>query len=106
MYLEGGQLAVDTIQYNLGVRVDYYVLVEFDAFITLVDEIGGIDINVPYEIYDPEYPDMNYGYDPLYIPAGFQHMDGELALKYARTRHGDNDFERAPPPTGRAVCYS
>ncbi len=91
----GGQLAVDTIQYNLGVRVDYYVLVEFDAFITLIDEIGGIDINVPYEIYDPEYPDMNYGYDPLYIPAGFQHMDGELALKYARTRHGDNDFERA-----------
>ncbi|MCK4472868.1 MAG: LCP family protein, partial [Anaerolineae bacterium] len=35
-----------------------------------------------------------YGYDPLYIPAGLQHMDGELALKYARTRHGGSDFDR------------
>jgi anionic cell wall polymer biosynthesis LytR-Cps2A-Psr (LCP) family protein len=38
---------------------------------------------------------MFYGYDPLYIPAGLQHLDGELALKYARTRHVDNDFGRA-----------
>jgi anionic cell wall polymer biosynthesis LytR-Cps2A-Psr (LCP) family protein len=38
---------------------------------------------------------MNYGYDPLYIPAGLQHMDGQTALKYARTRHLDNDFGRA-----------
>jgi len=41
------------------------------------------------------FPDMFYGYDPLYIPAGMQHMDGALALKYARTRHVDNDFGRA-----------
>jgi anionic cell wall polymer biosynthesis LytR-Cps2A-Psr (LCP) family protein len=38
---------------------------------------------------------MNYGYDPLFIPAGLQHMDGQMALKYARTRHVDNDFGRA-----------
>jgi hypothetical protein len=37
---------------------------------------------------------MNYGYDPLRIPAGWQHMDGALALKYARARHGSSDFER------------
>jgi anionic cell wall polymer biosynthesis LytR-Cps2A-Psr (LCP) family protein len=50
---------------------------------------------VPYDIVDPEYPDMDYGYDPLYIPAGLQHFDGETALKYARTRHADSDFNRA-----------
>ena len=50
---------------------------------------------MPYEINDLKFPDMNYGYDPLYIPAGYQHMDGQLALKYARTRHTDNDFGRA-----------
>jgi anionic cell wall polymer biosynthesis LytR-Cps2A-Psr (LCP) family protein len=38
---------------------------------------------------------MNYGYDPLFIPAGSQHFDGQMALKYARTRHQDNDFYRA-----------
>ena len=38
---------------------------------------------------------MNYGYDPFYIRAGHQVLDGATALKYARTRHGDNDFQRA-----------
>jgi anionic cell wall polymer biosynthesis LytR-Cps2A-Psr (LCP) family protein len=38
---------------------------------------------------------MNYGYDPLYIEAGPHHFDGQMALKYARTRHADTDFNRA-----------
>jgi anionic cell wall polymer biosynthesis LytR-Cps2A-Psr (LCP) family protein len=42
-----------------------------------------------------EYPDMNYGYDPFYLSAGLQHLDGTTALKYARTRHQDSDFQRA-----------
>ena len=93
--LGGAPLAVETVEYNLGVRIDHYVVVEFEAFVTLVDEIGGIDVYVPREIYDPTFPDNNYGYDPFYMPAGMQHMDGETALKYARTRHADNDYERA-----------
>ncbi|MGB5061776.1 MAG: LCP family protein, partial [Candidatus Promineifilaceae bacterium] len=60
-----------------------------------VDTLGGIDVYVPYDISDPTYPSMDYGYDPFYISAGTQHMDGETALKYARTRHADNDFGRA-----------
>jgi anionic cell wall polymer biosynthesis LytR-Cps2A-Psr (LCP) family protein len=49
-----------------------------------------------WTIVDPTYPDEAYGYDPLYIPAGWQHFDGEMALKYARTRHtGGGDFDRA-----------
>jgi len=93
--LGGGQLAVETIQYNLGIRVNYYMLIEFDAFVRFIDEIGGIDVYVPQEIYDPEYPDMNYGYDPFFISAGEHHLDGPTALKYARTRHGSSDFARA-----------
>ncbi len=93
--LGGADLAVETVQYNLGIRVNYYAIVEFAAFVTLVDEIGGIDLYVPVEIYDPQYPDQYYGYDPFYMPAGQQHMDGATALKYARTRHQDNDYERA-----------
>lgn len=100
-YVKGsGQLAMQTVANTLGVPVDHYLLVQFDAFTTLVDEIGGIDIYVPSEIYDPEFPAECYsredcGFDPLYIPAGQQHMDGITALKYARVRHTDTDFERS-----------
>jgi hypothetical protein len=51
---------------------------------------------VEEEISDPSYPDEAYGYDPLYVPAGWQHFNGEMALKYARTRHSaGGDFDRA-----------
>lgn len=96
----GGQVAMQTVANVMGVPVDHYLLVQFDAFTTLVDEIGGIDIYVPYEINDPEFPAECFsrddcGFDPLYIPAGQQHMDGVTALKYARVRHIDTDYERA-----------
>ncbi len=91
----GADLAMQTVAYNLGVPVDHYLMVDFSAFIRAIDALGGIDVHVPYDIYDPDFPDMNYGYDPLYIEAGPQHFDGLLALKYARTRHQDNDFYRA-----------
>ncbi len=91
----GALLAMQTIEYNLGIPLDHYILVDFSAVIKGVDALGGIDVYVPYDIYDPTFPDMNYGYDPLYIAAGQQQFDGLMALKYARTRHADNDFYRA-----------
>jgi len=91
----GPALAQETIEYNLGVPIDYYVRVNFQGFITLVNLVGGIDVYVEQTIDDPTYPDYNYGYDPLHIEPGWHHFDGEMALKYARTRHGGSDFERA-----------
>ncbi len=91
----GARLAMETVQYNLGIRVNDYLIVDFNAFIKTIDAIGGIDLEVPYNIYDPAYPDMGYGYDPFTITAGWQHLDGTTALKYARTRHSSNDFRRA-----------
>lgn len=92
----GPALAKLTVERNLGIQIDYFVRVNFDAFITFVDEIGGIDIEVPETIDDPKYPDNDYGFDPLYIEAGTHHLYGDMALKYARTRHtGNGDFDRA-----------
>ncbi len=91
----GPKLAMQTVQQNFGISVNSCVAVSFDAVIGLIDAIGGVDIDVPVTIDDPEFPDMNYGFDPLHIPAGPTHMDGKLALKYARTRHQDTDFDRA-----------
>jgi LCP family protein required for cell wall assembly len=92
----GPALAMATVQYNLGLPVHYYVRLNFTAFEKLIDLIGGIDIYVERTIDDPTYPDSGIGYEPLHIDAGWQHMDGRLALKYARTRHTEQgDFERA-----------
>ena len=92
----GPNLAMETIAVNLGIQVDNYIRINFTAFETLIDEINGIDVDVPQDIDDPRYPDCCDGYDPLYISSGTTHMDGTLALKYARTRatYG-GDFDRA-----------
>jgi LCP family protein required for cell wall assembly len=82
----GPALAVETVEAFLGIQIDYYAAVNFDAFIEVVDQIDGIDIDVPEAIDDSTYPDRCYGYDPFQIEAGEQHLDGEMALKYARTR--------------------
>ncbi len=91
----GAQLAMDTIERNLGIRIDHYLLVDFNAVIGVINALGGVTVEVPYTIDDPLYPDMDYGYDPFYLPAGTHTLDGATALKYMRTRHGDNDFERS-----------
>ena len=61
----------------------------------LVDAVGGIDINVPYNIVDNAFPTSDYGTTSVRFDAGQQHMDGETALIYARTRHQDDDYRRA-----------
>ncbi len=90
----GPALAKKTVQYNLGVPVHYYVRVNFQGFKDIVDTFGGVTVEVEKEIWDDRYPDENYGYMTIHIPAGVQRMDGEMALRYVRTRHGGTDFTR------------
>jgi LCP family protein required for cell wall assembly len=82
----GPMLATETVETTLGVAIDYYVAVSFDAFVEAVDLIGGVMIDIPEAIDDPSYPDKCYGYDPFSIDGGMQRLDGDAALKYARTR--------------------
>lgn len=91
----GPTLAKQTVEYNLGRQIHYYILVDFAGFRKVVDMLGGVDIDVPKVIDDPQYPDENFGLKPIHIPAGRVHMDGELALEYARSRHQDSDFGRS-----------
>ena len=94
-YPGGGlELVRDTVQYNLGVHIHYYVMVDFDAFRKLIDTLGGIDVDVPVPLADNFYPTENYDIKRIYFPAGLQHLDGERALQYARSRHQDSDFGR------------
>lgn len=91
----GPALAVKTVQHNLGVTINHYVRLDFTAFETFIDAIGGIDVFNEAEIDDPQYPDGSYGFDPFYLAAGPHHLDGHDALRYARTRHGATDIDRA-----------
>ncbi|RMG77556.1 MAG: LytR family transcriptional regulator [Chloroflexi bacterium] len=85
---------MDTFQLNLGMYIDRYVLFDFEAFITLIDALGGIEITTGYPIYDDAFPDMNWGYDPFELPAGTHLLNGYQALQFARTRHQDGDIQR------------
>lgn len=90
----GPQLAMDTLEYNFGIPIDRFGVIDFNGFKAVIDAIDGIDVDVPHEIVDYEYPTEDYGIETLIIPAGRIHMDGTLALKYVRTRHADSDFGR------------
>jgi anionic cell wall polymer biosynthesis LytR-Cps2A-Psr (LCP) family protein len=70
------------------------VRADFNAFITAIDAIGGVEINVEQELYDPQYPTMDYGYMVAHFLPGRQHMDGATALIYSRMRHMDSNYER------------
>src|SRR5512134_841068 len=82
----GPALAMQTVQAAFDVPVQYYIRLNFSAFEQLIDLIGGIDLDVETTIDDPDYPDAGFGYEPFHIDAGWQHLDGRTALKYARTR--------------------
>ena len=78
--------------YQLDIK--YYVEVNFDGFRSVVDSLGGVTINVQNPVVDDQYPGDNGRLLRLYIPTGPQHMSGEQALEYARSRHASDDFNR------------
>ena len=83
----GPALAMKTVESFLGVDIQYYVQVDFQTFEKLIDTIGGIDLNVPATItVDPLGP-----HNTATLQPGMQHLDGPLALAYARMRHTAND---------------
>ena len=92
----GPALAMQTVQAALDVPVQYYIRLNFSAFEQLIDLIGGIDLYIAETIDDADYPDSGFGYEPFHIDAGWQHLDGRTALKYARTRATPgSDLDRA-----------
>ncbi len=91
----GPRLAKEAVGMNFGVGVDRYMRINFDAFVQIIDALGGIDIEVSRLLVDYEYPDGAGGTITVEFQPGWQHMDGARALAYARTRHADDDYQRA-----------
>jgi len=91
----GPALVKASVQQSFDINVDYYVRLDFNGFVELVDAVGGIDIDVPHDIIDYDYPTTDGGTTTIEFQEGKQHMNGERALQYARTRHADDDYHRA-----------
>ncbi|MBI5765924.1 LCP family protein [Candidatus Falkowbacteria bacterium] len=103
----GGEALAQELSKILGMDIHYYMVVDFAGFEKIIDEFGGVDIEVENDLVDYEYPirgkeyvyPIENRYEKLVIKAGIQQMDGALALKYARSRHAlgpeGSDFARA-----------
>lgn len=92
----GPALLKETLAGILDIPIHYYIRVDFTGFKQAVDTVGGITVNVEETINDFAYPDQQLrGYEPFYIEAGQQYLDGDTALRYARSRYTTSDFDRA-----------
>ena len=85
----GAEAMVQAVNELCGVQISHYAEVSFDGMQSLIDSVGGIDINATDDVDDPEHLDIK-------ITAGQQHMDGATALTYARCRYtyADGDYTR------------
>ncbi|HQZ89481.1 MAG TPA: LCP family protein [Thermomicrobiales bacterium] len=90
----GPTLAAQTVEYNFGIRIDYFAEVDIVGMEKVVDTLGGVVVDVPGIIKDDQYPTGDYGYTRVYFTPGLQLMDGQTAVRFSRTRHGDGDFAR------------
>ena len=89
----GGTIAtIETVEELFDIPVDYYVRMNFNAFIDVVDALGGIDldVNIPYAFYEKDENDRY----TIYLQPGYHHLNGREALALARTRKHDTDFAR------------
>ncbi|NQV13775.1 MAG: LCP family protein [Parcubacteria group bacterium] len=103
-YESGMTLINDAISNITGLPIHYYVRADFDGFKKVIDSLDGIEVYVDNSFYDAEYPTENYGYQTVVFKKGTSQMDGDKALKFARSRHGvtlsgegseASDFSRA-----------
>jgi LCP family protein required for cell wall assembly len=92
---ESMQVLADKVEEITGEHIDRFLNIDFAGFTDFVDTLGGIDVEVPENIVDREYPDNNWGYQTFRLNKGFQTLSGQTALKFVRSRHSTSDFDRS-----------
>ena len=96
LYKYGG---IDAIKSSIaeitGLKTDYYLVTDLGSVKKIIDQFDGIDVDVKEDIYDPQFPAPYNSYEIFSLKKGIQHLDGETALKYIRTRNQpEGDFSR------------
>jgi LCP family protein required for cell wall assembly len=93
--VEAGFASIDEVLKTvLDININYHMLVNFQAFRQAIDTVGGVDVNVQEQLYDPTMAWENKN-NPVLAPAGPQQMNGVKALMYARSRETTSDFARS-----------
>lgn len=87
----GTHATIETVESLFEIPIDYYVKLNFHAFVEVIDAIGGIEVDVPYEVSESDSNDKR---DHIHLYPGIQTLNGEEALAFARTRKKDSDVER------------
>lgn len=82
----GPELVAEEVTQMLGIPIDYYFHVNLQGFVALVDELDGVDINIPVAMnYDDPYQNLHIHFKP-----GLQHLDGQETMEAVRYRHDNN----------------
>ncbi len=86
---------INKVEEITGQKINYYVLVDLNLLKKIVDELGGVEVFVEKDIFDPYFPGDNFSYETFSLKQGYQILDGETAAKYVRSRHSlYGDFDR------------
>lgn len=78
-----------------GIYPDKYVIIDFTAFVGVIDSFDGVEVNIEKDLVDNQYPGPDFTYRKITFKKGLHHMDGQTALKYARSRKSTTDFDRS-----------
>ncbi|MEZ4597069.1 MAG: LCP family protein [Chloroflexota bacterium] len=92
---KGLQRMVKAMEYMSGIEIDRYAMVGFDGVRHLVNRIGGVDVKLSRPLVDRSMHVVMNGRRGLVLKKGKNHLTGPVALSFARTRHTDNDYQRA-----------
>jgi LCP family protein required for cell wall assembly len=96
---DGGLLTSKTVSQTFDIPIHYWVRIDFSLFEEIIDELGGVEVNVENSFTDYQFPGLNSTYKTVSFAAGLQTMDGKTALNFTRSRHGTNgegsDFARS-----------
>ncbi|MEK9130247.1 MAG: LCP family protein [Patescibacteria group bacterium] len=95
----GAIFSAEYISQLFEIPIQYYARIDFNGFKKMIDDFGGVDVYVEKTFYDPLYPNRSYKPKKISFMQGVQHFNGEQALKFSRSRYGNNgegsDFARA-----------
>lgn len=95
----GGELVREVVQKTFNLEIPYYIRVDFAGFEKIIDDLDGVKVNVERGFTDYQYPTDDFKYQVVTFQSGMQTMDGDIALKFARSRHGNagegSDFARS-----------
>jgi LCP family protein required for cell wall assembly len=91
----GERLLTEVVRDTLGVKIDHFVEIDFHGFKDIVDDVGGIWFPVDQRYFNQNVGTAATNYANIDLQPGYQRLDGDQALEFARYRHDDSDFVRA-----------